>query len=319
MNRPLSVTAALTALLVLVALGAPAFFAAANLRDLGVAAAPLLIVASGMTLVMLARQIDISIGSQFAICGVVAGLLARAGLPMPLVGVGTMLAGAALGSINGLLVARAGLPAIVVTLATLVAWREGLRWATEGVWVQDLPAGFQWFGLGQDVGRFLVGGVAVAVWATLAWALGYTPAGRAIYAAGSDAEVARLLGVRVRTVVFAVFAGMGALTGLAALLSSIQFIDVQTNAGIGLELTAIAAVVVGGTAVSGGRGTLVGTLTGVALLATVGPALTFLGAQAAWEKALHGAIILVAVSADVWSRRRPRLPAPSTAEVAHAG
>ena len=319
MNRPLSVTAALAALLVVVALRAPGFFAAANLRDLAVAAAPLLIVASGMTLVMLARQIDISIGSQFAICGVVAGLLARAGLPMPLVGAGTMLAGAALGSINGLLVARAGLPAIVVTLATLVAWREALRWATEGVWVQDLPAGFQWFGLGQDAGRVIVGGVAVAVWAGLAWALGYTPGGRAIYAAGSDAEVARLLGVRVRTVVFAVFAGMGALTGLAALLSSIQFIDVQTNAGVGLELTAIAAVVVGGTAVSGGRGTLVGTLTGVALLATVGPALTFLGAHAAWERALHGAIILVAVSADVWSRRRPRLPDVTTAEVAHAG
>jgi len=319
MSRPLSVTAALAALLVVVALRAPAFFAAANLRDLAVAAAPLLIVASGMTLVMLARQIDISIGSQFAICGVVAGLLARAGLPMPLVGAGTMLAGAALGSINGLLVARAGLPAIVVTLATLVAWREALRWATEGVWVQDLPAGFQWFGLGQDAGRVIVGGVAVAVWAGLAWALGYTRGGRAIYAAGSDAEVARLLGVRVRTVVFAVFAGMGALTGLAALLSSIQFIDVQTNAGVGLELTAIAAVVVGGTAVSGGRGTLVGTLTGVALLATVGPALTFLGAHAAWERALHGAIILVAVSADVWSRRRPRLPDVTTAEVAHAG
>jgi rhamnose transport system permease protein len=318
-NRPLSVTAALAALLVVVALRAPAFFAVANLRDLAVAAAPLLIVASGMTLVMLARQIDISIGSQFAICGVVAGLLARTGLPMPLVGVGTMLAGAMLGSINGLLVAGAGLPAIVVTLATLVAWREGLRWATEGVWVQDLPAGFQWFGLGQDIGRILVGGVAVAVWAALAWALGHTPGGRAIYAAGSDAEVARLLGVRVRTVVFAVFAGLGALTGLAALLSSIQFIDVQTNAGIGLELSAIAAVVVGGTAVSGGRGTLVGTLTGVALLATVGPALTFLGAHAAWERALHGAIILVAVSADVWSRRQPRLPDPSTLEVAHAG
>jgi rhamnose transport system permease protein len=319
MNRPLAVAAALAVLLIVVALRAPAFFATANLRDLAVAAAPLLIVASGMTLVMLARQIDISIGSQFAICGVVAGLLARAGLPMPLVGAGTMLAGGALGSINGLLVARGGLPAIVVTLATLVAWREALRWATEGVWVQDLPAGFQWFGFGQDAGRVIVGGVAVAVWAGLAWALAYTPGGRAIYAAGSDAEVARLLGVRVRTVVFVTFAGMGALTGLAALLSSIQFIDVQTNAGVGLELTAIAAVVVGGTAVSGGRGTLVGTLTGVALLATVGPALTVLGAHAAWERALHGAIILVAVSADVWSRRQPRVPDVATAEVAHAG
>jgi rhamnose transport system permease protein len=304
MSRALWVAAAWAALLAVVGVAAPAFFDPVHLRDLVVRAGPILIVACGMTAVILARQIDISVGSQFAICGVVAGLLAREGLPMPLVAVATMLAGAALGAINGVLVARLGLPAIVVTLATLVAWREGLRLATEGVWVQDLPAGFQWFGLGQDAGRWLIPGVAAAVWALAAWVLGHTPAGRAVYATGSDAEVARLLGVRPPAVVFAVFVAMGALTGLAALLSAVQFIDVQANAGVGLELAVIAAVVVGGTAVSGGRGTLAGTLAGVALLATVGPALTFLGAPAAWERALQGAIILIAVSAEGFSRVR---------------
>ena len=304
MNRPLWVAAAWAVLLALVAAVAPAFFDPVNLRDLVVRASPLLIVACGMTIVILARQIDISVGSQFAICGVVAGLLAREGLPMPLVALGTMGAGAGLGLINGLLVARLGLPAIVVTLATLVAWREGLRFATEGVWVQDLPAGFQWFGLGQDVGRWLVGLAAASVWAAVAFVLGWTPAGRAVYATGSDAEVARLLGVRPPVVIAGAFVVMGALTGLAALLSAVQFIDVQANAGIGLELSVIAAVVVGGTAVSGGRGSLTGTLAGVALLATVGPALTFLGAPAAWERALQGAIILIAVSAEGFSRVR---------------
>lgn len=304
MNRPLWVAAAWAVLLALVAAVAPAFFDPVNLRDLVVRASPLLIVACGMTIVILARQIDISVGSQFAICGVVAGLLAREGLPMPLVALGTMGAGAGLGLINGLLVARLGLPAIVVTLATLVAWREGLRFATEGVWVQDLPAGFQWFGLGQDIGRWLVGLAAAAVWAAVAFVLGWTPAGRAVYATGSDAEVARLLGVRPPVVIAGAFVVMGALTGLAALLSAVQFIDVQANAGIGLELSVIAAVVVGGTAVSGGRGSLTGTLAGVALLATVGPALTFLGAPVAWERALQGAIILIAVSAEGFSRVR---------------
>jgi len=303
-NRPLWVALAWAALLALVAVVAPAFFDPVNLRDLIVRASPLLIVACGMTIVILARQIDISVGSQFAICGVVAGLLAREGLPMPLVAAGTMLAGAALGAINGVLVARLGLPAIVVTLATLVAWREGLRFATEGVWVQDLPATFQWFGLGQDIGRWLIGIGAAAVWASIAFVLGWTPAGRAVYATGSDAEVARLLGVRPPLVIAGSFIVMGALTGLAALLSAVQFIDVQANAGIGLELSVIAAVVVGGTSVSGGRGSLTGTLAGVALLATVGPALTFLGAPAAWERALQGAIILIAVSAEGFSRVR---------------
>ena len=304
MNRPLWVALAWAALLALVAVLAPAFFDPVNLRDLLVRASPLLIVACGMTVVILARQIDISVGSQFAICGVVAGLLAREGVPMPLVALGTMLAGAGLGLINGLLVARLGLPAIVVTLATLVAWREGLRFATEGVWVQDLPATFQWFGLGQDIGRWLIGLGAAAVWTAVAVVLGWTPAGRAVYATGSDAEVARLLGVRPPLVIAGAFVVMGALTGLAALLSAVQFIDVQANAGIGLELSVIAAVVVGGTAVSGGRGSLTGTLAGVALLATVGPALTFLGAPAAWERALQGAIILIAVSAEGFSRVR---------------
>jgi len=303
-NRPLWVAAAWAVLLALVAAVAPAFFDPVNLRDLVVRASPLLIVACGMTIVILARQIDISVGSQFAICGVVAGLLAREGLPMPLVALGTMGAGAGLGLINGLLVARLGLPAIVVTLATLVAWREGLRFATEGVWVQDLPAGFQWFGLGQDIGRWLVGLAAAAVWVAVAFVLGWTPAGRAVYATGSDAEVARLLGVRPPVVIAGAFVVMGALTGLAALLSAVQFIDVQANAGIGLELSVIAAVVVGGTAVSGGRGSLTGTLAGVALLATVGPALTFLGVPVAWERALQGAIILIAVSAEGFSRVR---------------
>ena len=200
--------------------------------------------------------------------------------------------------------ARLGLPAIVVTLATLVAWREGLRFATEGVWVQDLPAGFQWFGLGQDIGRWLVGARRRGGVGGRRVRARRTPAGRAVYATGSDAEVARLLGVRPPVVIAGAFVVMGALTGLAALLSAVQFIDVQANAGIGLELSVIAAVVVGGTAVSGGRGSLTGTLAGVALLATVGPALTFLGAPAAWERALQGAIILIAVSAEGFSRVR---------------
>ena len=149
-RRELSVAAAYLALLLALVIAAPTFFELANLRDLLMRAAPLLVAAIGMTVVILARQIDISIGSQFAICGVVAGLLAKAGVSMPLAAAGAVLTGALLGALNGVLVATLGLPAIVVTLATMVGWREGLRWATEGVWVQGLPDGFQWLGLGSD-------------------------------------------------------------------------------------------------------------------------------------------------------------------------
>ena len=289
---------ALLGLLALLAVVTPAYFRPANLRDLLVSNAPVLVAAVGMTLVILARQIDISIGSQFAICGVAAGLLAKTGLPMPLVAMGAIAVGAGLGALNGALVAGLGLPAIVVSLATMVLLREGLRWATEGVWVQDLPSGFQWLGLGQEPGRLAVIAVAFVVFLAFAWGLRYLAAGRAVYATGSEPEAARLTGIRPRRVVFGVFVFLGGLVGLAALLTSIQFIDVQTNAGVGLEMKVIAAVVVGGTAISGGRGTLVGTLLGVALLGAIGPALTFLGTEAYWERALQGLVILVAVAAD---------------------
>jgi rhamnose transport system permease protein len=288
------------------AVAAPSFFSPANLRDLVVGQAPTLVLACGMTAIVLARQIDISIGSQFAICGIVVGLLAREGWPMPLAAAGAMGVGAALGAVNGALVGFAGLPAIVVTLATMVAWREGLRWATEGVWVQDLPAGFQWFGLGQTGGRVSVAAAAAAICALSGWMLARTAAGRSVYATGSDAEAARLVGMHPRRVVCAAFVAMGALTGLAAVLASVQFIDVQANAGVGLELRVIAAVVVGGVAITGGRGTIAGAVIGVALLATLGPALAFLGANAYWDRALQGAIILAAVSADALTLRWTR-------------
>jgi rhamnose transport system permease protein len=305
-RRELSVAAAYGALMLALAVAAPGFYAPANLRDVLVGAAPVLVAAVGMTAVILARQIDISIGSQFAICAVVAGLLAKSGLAMPLAAAGAVVTGGILGALNGLLVAVFGLPAIVVTLATMVGLREALRWATEGVWVRDLPPGFQWMGLGQDAGRFVIPALALAVWAAVAWGMRHLAAGRAVYATGSDAEVARLAGVRPRRVVFGVFVAMGALTGLAALLSAIQFIDVQTSSGVGFELRVIAAVVVGGTSIAGGRGSLVGSLLGVLLLATAGPALTFLGSQAYWDRALQGLIILAAVAADAVGAEKRR-------------
>jgi len=310
-RRELSVAAAYAALLLVLAVAAPRFYGPDQLRAFVVSNAPVLVAAVGMTLVILCRQIDISIGSIFSICGVVAGLLARAGLPIALVGLGTLLAGSGLGAINGSLVAGLGLPSIVVTLATLVIGRESLRYVREGEFVRNLPAGFQWFGAGQAAGQWLVVSIALLVFAVFAWGLRNLAAGRAIYATGSDPEAARLAGIRPRRVVFVVFVVMGALAGLAALLNAVRFADVDPNAGAGLELQVIAAVVVGGVAVSGGRGTLAGSLIGVALLGSIVPALVFLGtnphlaffgAKPQWEKAIQGLIILLAVAWDALDR-----------------
>ena len=297
-KRELSVAAAFALLLGALAALAPSFFTGGKPAAILVGSGPLLVLAVGMTLVILVRQIDISIGSQFSLCGVAAGLLARSGLPMPVVVPLTVLLGTCLGAINGALIAGLSLPSIVVTLATMVILREGLRWAGEGELIKDLPDRFQWFGLSQGIGQWLTVGVAVVVVLTTAWGLRYLAAGRMVYATGADAEAARLAGIRPKRVVFVVFVLMGGLTGLAALLHSVRFPDVDPRAGDLLELQVIAAVVVGGVAISGGRGTLIGPTLGVLLLATLGPALVFLGVGAHWDKAVQGVIILLAVAVD---------------------
>ena len=297
-RREVSVAFAIGALgLVLLAVS-PSFFSRENLGDIFLANLPVLIVALGITLVILTGEIDISVGSVFAICGVCAGLLAKAGLPLPLVAAGACVAGAALGALNGALISYVRIPSIVATLATMVALRDGLRWATDGAWVQDLPSGFQWFGLGQRGYPVVAALVAAALFAALAWGLRYLPAGRAIYATGSNRDAARLAGIRTPAVTFAVFAVCGGLTGLAALLNAVRFSQIPSNAGLGLEMKVIAAAVVGGTAITGGRGGPAGTLLGVILLGVIGPALTYLGVSAYWERAIQGAIILAAVAVD---------------------
>src|SRR5688572_24800080 len=142
-RREISAAAALGALLVVVGIVAPSFFAPGNLRDLIINNLPTLLIAIGMTLVILVGQIDISVGSQFAVCSVAAGVLAKTGMPMPVVFVAVMFTGALMGALNGTLIGWLRLPSIIVTLAMLVLWRDALRWTTEGAWVQELPENFQ--------------------------------------------------------------------------------------------------------------------------------------------------------------------------------
>lgn len=298
-KRELSAALAYAVLVIVVTMVTPSFLSAGNLRDLAMNNAAVLLVAIGMTMVIISGEIDISVGSQFAVCTYLAGALAKEGLPIILVLPCVVFAGLAMGAVGGSLVAWLRMPSIVVTLALMVAWRDGLRWATEGAWIQDLPANFQWVGLGQTKGELALVVITALVFMAFAWSLSNISGGRSIYAVGSDAEAARLAGIDPRRVVFGAFTITGALVGLAAVLNATRFSIVPSNAGMGLELKAVAAVVVGGTAITGGRGRLIGTLIGVALLGTIGTALTFLGINPFWEKAIQGAVILAAVMSDV--------------------
>ncbi|HWA24205.1 MAG TPA: ABC transporter permease [Lacunisphaera sp.] len=295
--REISVTMALGVVLLVLAVFAPAFYSPQPLLSLVTREAPTLVVACGMVLVIICRQIDISVGSVFSVCSICAGLLAARGWPLAGSVPAAMAVGALLGACNGFFVAGLQLPSIVVTLATMVILREGLNLLQQGAFV-NLPDRVQWFGLSQAAGQGVLVAFALALLVALGLGMRRIAAGRWVYAVGTDAEAARLAGIRPRLLTFFVFVLMGTLAGLAAAMNIVQSPQVQPAVGTGLELKVIAAVVVGGVAISGGRGNVWGAFAGLLLLACVSPALTHLHVEAYWEKAIQGAIILLAVVAD---------------------
>jgi rhamnose transport system permease protein len=303
--REWTVAAALGLLLLVLAIFAPAFFQGQPLLSLAAGEAPTLVVACGMALVIICREIDISVGSLFSVCAVCAGLLAAHHVPTVFALLASILVGAALGAINGVLVSGLRLPSIVVTLATMITWREGLNWWRQGEFVY-LPDGLQWFGLSQATGQWTLISVGLVILVVLAIGLRRLAVGRFFYAVGTDAEAARLAGIRPQLVKFSAFVAMGALTGIAAMMNVVQSPQVDPKSGTGLELKTIAAVVVGGVAITGGRGNLWGAFAGLLLLACVSPALIHLHIEAYWEKAIQGAIILLAVVADGVRTRRKK-------------
>lgn len=303
--RELTVAGALVLLMLSLAVFAPHFFQGQPFISRLTSQMPALVAAIGIALVIISRQIDISIGAQFSMCAIIAGVTAASGLPLGVAIAAAIGAGALMGALNGVLVAYLGLPSIVVTLATMVTWQEALRLWQQGR-LLNLPSGIQWFGVSQPAGQAIVISLTFVILIGAAWAMRNLSAGRFVYATGTDAEAARLAGINPKRTTFGVFVLMGVLAGLAAVLNMVQSPQVQPNCGDGLELKTIAAAVVGGVAISGGRGTLWGVLLGVLLLANVNPALTHFHQPPYWEKAIQGLVILLAVVADgIRSRKNP--------------
>ena len=303
-SREFTVAGALAVLLLSLAAFAPNFYEFQPLLSRFTSQMPALMAAIGITLVIITRQIDISIGAQFSMCGVVAGMVAAAGMPLGVAILAAIATGLLLGAFNGVFVAWLGLPSIVVTLATMVTWQEALRLWQQGR-LMDLPGGIQWFGMSQSAGQGVVIAVSFVLLLAFAWGTRNLAAGRYVYATGTDAEAARLAGINPKLTTFGVFVLMGALAGVAAVLNMVQSPQVQPNAGDGLELKTIAAAVVGGVAITGGRGNLWGVLLGLLLLANVNPALTYFRQEPYWERAIQGLVILLAVVADGLRRGKP--------------
>lgn len=280
-------------------------FNARTIQSLLANSAVIAIAAVGMVMVIVAAQIDISVGSILAIAVFAAGYLDHLGVPPLLIIPLTILAGAALGAFNGFLVAFARIPSIIVTLATMTVFRSALLAVLPREYLGNFSKGFRALGLTTFLGLQLPVWVMFAVVAAGAYFIANTRWGRTLYAVGSNEEAAALAGIRVRRVQFMVMMVSGAFVGLAASFHAPRFAQINANEGLGFEFVVITAVVLGGINIFGGSGTVLGAFIGVLLLGLTKTSLIFLHLSADWEKFFQGMFILVAVSIDVLRTRNP--------------
>ncbi len=286
------------------------FFSGQNARDILISAAPGMIVACGLTLIIVMGEIDISMGALMGLCAAVLGKLVsadHAALPVWAASLLVLALGAGIGLINGLLVTVGKVPSIIATLGMLTALIGVSDLVMAGSTIGNFPDTLRSFAIGQ------VGPIPVPVFVAALCIVAcivltrYTPLGRRMYAVGSNPHAARLAGLPVQRLKLFAFVLTGALTALATLISAPQLDVIEAGFGRQFELLVVTAVVVGGTSISGGMGTIIGSALGVILLSLVRTVLIFLqlGVSATyWERAIQGGFIIAAVLADHVGRKR---------------
>jgi ribose/xylose/arabinose/galactoside ABC-type transport system permease subunit len=296
---------------VLLTFASPYFFTVSNLQILARLISLNAIIAIGMTMVILLGDIDLSVGSVVALASVVTGfVMVRLGLDLPpvvliLLGIlAGLLVGVVSGLFNGFLIIKTGVPAFIITLGMMGIARGIALVITKGSSISGLPT--QYLSLGQG---FLFG-VPVPVWIMLILAvathifLSSTATGRYIYFTGSNKEAAALSGIPVNRIKLLVFMLASTLAAVEAVIETSRMSTAQPAAGVGYELTAIGAVIIGGASFLGGEGTILGTLLGATLLGLIANGLVLLGVSSYWQTVFSGSIIIIAVALDIWRKRR---------------
>ncbi|MEV8134514.1 ABC transporter permease [Microbacterium chocolatum] len=271
-------------------------------RDLLLTPSLLLLVAVGMSFVIITRNIDLSVGSIVGLTAYMTGRLFidLEGIPVIVVFVAGVALGGVLGAINGLLVAWAKVPALVITLGTMYIYRGiNVAWTgSDRINASDLPRDFRGLGTDQFLRIPVLTIIAVIVLIAAAWYLRNIRGGREFYAIGSDPAAAHLYGLKVNRRIISAFVISGALSGLAGVLYAARYGTVSSAAGMGWELQAIGAAVIGGVAISGGVGTVWGAAIGAFLLLTINRALPILGIDDFWQRAVVGVLILGSIVLD---------------------
>ncbi len=300
--RELSLVGVLVVIVLATTLYNSRFVNSQNLRDISLNVAIVAMLAVGQTIVVVSRNIDLSVGSVLGFTALAVGSLFadNQGIPIPLVVLIGIAMGAGFGAINGALVSVGRVPSLVVTIGTLYIIRGAdFAWASgRQVTASQLPDDFLRIGSNSIAGIPILPLVTLVVVIVAGFAMRSYRSGRELYAIGSNPEAAVLAGVPVGRRVFWAFVTSGALAGLAGVMYTARFGTVDAAAGTGQELAVVAAVVVGGVAIFGGAGTVYGAALGALLLSVIGSALVILKINPFWERAIDGALLLGAIALD---------------------
>lgn len=307
--REFGVFLVLIIIMVIMSIASPVFLKTVNLVNIVRQTVEIGIMAIGMTYLIIAGELDLSVGSMFATCAMFGGLLFKSQIfPPTIVFFLVMLCGVALGSINGLFVTRVGIPSFIVTLGTMKIYRSVAYALGNGQSISQFPEAatnsWVWM-LGAKIA-----GVPVQIFIMFLLFIGAhvllkkTVYGYRVYATGGNDRAAHLSGVNVKNTRLVAFAMMGALCAIAALISTAYLNTVTTTSGEGREMDAIAAVILGGAALSGGRGTIPGTFLGAIIMATVKNGMVLLNVPVFWQDGFIGSVVIIAVLIDTLFHRK---------------
>jgi rhamnose transport system permease protein len=305
--REISLIGVLAVLVLGVSIAEPRFLNAQNLRDILLNVSIVALLAVGQTVVVITRNVDLSVGSILGITAFFTGVMfADHHMSIPVVIVLGILFGAVFGLANGVMVAWARVPSLVITLGTLYvirgidfAWAHGRQ-----INAADMPKSFLNLSTHTILGFPVLPLFTIAALLVVGTVLGRARMGRELYAIGSNPDAAVLAGIRVNRRVLGAFIASGAIAGLAGVLYASRYGTIDANAGNGMELNAVSAVVVGGVAIFGGSGTAYGAALGALLLATIRSALVILQVNPFWEQAINGALLLIAIGLDAFLAAR---------------
>ncbi|GAL33548.1 ribose ABC transporter permease [Vibrio maritimus] len=293
---------ALIFLIVVVSFLNPNFFTVDNILNILRQTSVNAIIAVGMTLVILTAGIDLSVGSVLALCGAFAASLIAMEVPVLIAVPTALLAGAALGAISGIIIAKGKVQAFIATLVTMTLLRGVTMVYTDGRPIStgftDTADAFAWFGTGYALGIPVPVWIMVVVFASVWYLLNHTRFGRYVYALGGNESATRLSGINVDKVKIGVYAICGLLAALAGIIVTSRLSSAQPTAGMGYELDAIAAVVLGGTSLMGGKGRIMGTLIGALIIGFLNNALNLLDVSSYYQMIAKAVVILLAVLVD---------------------